>query len=435
MLSTKRSRDLIALVDCNNFYASCERVFNPRLWHKPLVVLSNNDGCVVARSNEAKALGIPMGAPAFEYAPLFKCHQVVVLSSNYTLYGQMSHRVMQTLSQFSPEMEIYSIDEAFLHMENSPSLPSELRQIKEKVTQWTGIPVSIGAAPTKTLAKVANKYAKKKLPREGFMILSEEKLREEILTSFPVGDVWGIGPQKTAFLCRNGIKTAWELACAEDKWIEKNLTITGLRTAWELRGIACMPLEEFAPSKKSIVCSRSFGREVFKKAELEEALANYAASAAERLREQKSAASFLEVFLSTSRFKEGNYYANSIHVALPQPTDYTPHLIHFAKIGLSRIFKEGFAYKKIGVMMGGLACSDSLQQTLFLMSQLSDEKQRIIMRFMDHANAKYGGEALKYAAQGIKKEWSMRRNRCTARFTTSWDDLLTIQTNQPSPPL
>lgn len=425
-MSFTKQNKLIALVDCNNFYASCERVFNPRFWNRPLVVLSNNDGCVVARSNEAKALGIPMGAPFFQYADLFKKHRVVVLSSNYTLYGQMSHRVMQSLSYFSPDMEIYSIDEAFLQMENSPSLSSELQQIKQTVYQWTGIPVSIGAASTKTLAKVANRYAKKNLPQKGFLILDDEK-REEILRHFPVEDVWGIGHQKTAFLCRNDIKTAWELACADDQWLKKNLTVVGLRTAWELRGISCMPLEEFSPPKKSIVCSRSFGQEVFHENDLAEALANYTASAAERMRDQQSAASFLEVFLNTSRFKEGTYYANSIHVTLPQPTDYTPHLIHFAKTGLSKIFKEGFAYKKIGVMMGGLVRHDSIQQSLFFKPKLTDKKQKIIMNFIDHANAKYGKDALKYAAQGIEKAWSMRRNRCTAHFTTSWDDLLSIQ--------
>lgn len=216
MSSTKPNR-LIALADCNNFFASCERVFNPRLWNKPVVVLSNNDGCVIARSNEAKALGIPMGAPAFQYAEIFKKHRVFVLSSNYTLYGQMSHRVMQTLSQFTPEMEIYSIDEAFLHLENN----ADYQKIKQTVQQWTGIPISIGVAPTKTLAKVANRYAKKKLPHQGYFVLDNDKLRNEILCQFPVEDVWGIGAQKTAFLKRNGIHTAGELASAEDRWVQR----------------------------------------------------------------------------------------------------------------------------------------------------------------------------------------------------------------------
>ena len=427
MSFTKPSKTLFALVDCNNFYASCERVFNPRLWNKPIVVLSNNDGCVVARSNEAKALGIPMGAPAFQYADLFKKHRVIVLSSNYTLYGQMSHRVMQTLSQFTPEMEIYSIDEAFLQLENQLKLPSECKKIKQTVYQWTGIPVSIGIAPTKTLAKVANRYAKKKLPQEGFLILENEALRNEILRNFEVGDVWGIGSQKTSLLHRNGIRTAWDLACAEDGWVKKHLTIVGLRTVWELRGISCLPLEEAVAPKKSIVSSRSFGREVLVEEELAEALSNYVATAAEKLRNQESAASFLEVFLNTSRFKEGSYYANSIHISLPQPTDYTPHLIQFSKSGLSKIFKAGFAYKKIGVMFGGLVSNRALQQNLFFKPTLSDAKQRIIMHLIDQANAKYGKEAIKYAAQGVAKSWAMKRDQCTAHFTTSWHELLNVR--------
>lgn len=427
MSSTKPDKLLFALVDCNNFYASCERVFNPKLIGKPIVVLSNNDGCVVARSNEAKALGIPMGAPFFQYREEFERSRVVVFSSNYTLYGQMSQRVMQTLEQFTPEMEIYSIDEAFLRFADEPSLSACMRQMKQTVYQWTGIPVSIGVAPTKTLAKIANRYAKKNLPQEGFFILNEARTRENLLKDLDVQDVWGIGGQISALLYRNGIRTAWELACADDYWIKKNLSVVGLRTVWELRGISCLALEETAPPKKSIVCSRSFGSAVYNEIALAEALSSYVASAAERLRNQESLASFLDVFLNTSRFKEEEYYSNSVHVTLPIPSDYTPHLIHFAKAGLKRIFRDGFAYKKVGVMLGGIVSNKAVQQDLFVENKARDQKQRILMELMDQTNAKYGKDTIKFAAQGVDQLWKMRRERCTKHFTTSWDDLLRIK--------
>lgn len=426
MSSTKHDRLLFALVDCNNFYASCERVFNPSLKGKPIVVLSNNDGCVIARSNEAKALDIPMGAPYFKYADLFKNNRVVVLSSNYTLYGQMSHRVMQTLEQFSPDLEIYSIDEAFLRLVDETSINSYARQIKQTVYQWTGIPVSIGIAPTKTLAKVANRYAKKNLPHEGFFILDDDNLREKILGNLPVQDVWGIGHQISALLYRNGIRTAWELTCMDDNWIKKNLSVVGLRTVWELRGISCLSLEEAAPPKKTIICSRSFGAAVYQEADLAEALSTYVASAAERLRDQESLVSFLEVFLNTSRFKDEEYYGNSVHVTFPVPTDYTPFLIRYAKYGLNRIYRSGFAYKKVGVMLGGIVSNKAIQQDFFVENQVSDQRHRILMQIMDRANSKYGKDIIKLAAQGIKQPWKMKRRKCSDHFTTAWDDILKI---------
>jgi len=426
MSSTKPDKLLFALVDCNNFYASCERVFNPSLIGKPIVVLSNNDGCAIARSNEAKALGIPMGAPYFQYQELFKKNKVVVFSSNYTLYGQMSHRVMQTLEQFTPDMEVYSIDEAFLRLADK-EINSYARHIKQTVYQWTGIPVSIGVASTKTLAKVANRYAKKHRPQEGFFIINDDNLKEKILKDFAVQDVWGIGHQISALLHRNGIRTAWELANLDDHWIKKNLSVVGLRTVWELRGISCLALEEAAPPKKSIVCSRSFGSAVHSEEELAEALSSYVASAAERLRSQESLASFLDVFINTSRFKEEEYYGNSVHVTLPIPTDYTPNLIHYAKVGLRRIFKSGFAYKKVGVMLGGIVSNKAVQQDLFVCSKVPNPRHQVLMQLMDQTNAKYGKESLKIAAQGITQRWKAKRNQCTDHFTTSWDGLLQIK--------
>lgn len=426
MSFTSRNEPLFALVDCNNFYVSCERVFNPRLWNQPVVILSNNDGCVVARSNEAKALGIPMGAPAFKYATLFQTSRVIVYSSNYALYGEMSQRVMQMLSLFATDMEIYSIDEAFLRVED-PNLKTYARNMKDSVHQWTGIPISVGIAPTKTLAKVANRHAKKHLPQEGFFILNDENLCKEVLSNLPVNEVWGIGPRISQTLRCHQIHTAWDLANAADSWIKKNLTIVGLRTVWELRGISCLPLQEAPSSKKSIISSRSFGKEIQAKEELAEAVSNYAAAAAERLREQKSVASFMEVFVATNRFKEGAAYSNSIHIAIPQPTDYTPLLIHYAKYGLHEIYKKGYAYKKVGVLLGGIVSNRSLQQDLFSQAKPPLEKQRILMRLLDRTSSKYGKNALKFAAQGVSKVWQMGRRICSPRFTTCWEELLLIR--------
>lgn len=427
MSSTKPHKPLFALIDCNNFYASCERVFNPKLIGKPIVVLSNNDGCVVARSNEAKALDIPMGAPFFQYKDLFKKHNVIVFSSNYTLYGQMSQRVMLTLEQFSPDMEIYSIDEAFLSLVDEPSLSAYARQIKQTVYQWTGIPVSIGIASTKTLAKVANRHAKKNIPREGCFILNDDNIRERMLKDLDVKDVWGIGYQISAFLYRNGIRTAWELTCMDDQWIKKNLSVVGLRTVWELRGISCLALEEAPQPKKSIVCSRSFGSAVYTEADLAEALSSYVALAAEKLRRQESLAGYLDVFLNTSRFKEEEYYSNSVLVTLPIPSDYTPNLISYAKYGLSKIYRNGFAYKKVGILLGDIVSNRAIQQDLFVENRAPDKRHQILMQLMDKTNTKYGKDTLKLAAQGINQSWKMRRDRCTKHFTTSWDDLLQIK--------
>ncbi len=377
---------------------------------------------MIARSNEAKALDIPMGAPYFQYKDIFKKQNVNVLSSNYTLYGQMSHRVMQTLEQFSPEIEVYSIDEAFMVIETV----ANLSQMKQTVYQWTGIPVSIGVASTKTLAKVANRYAKKKVPYEGYFILNDA-IQEKILKDFPVEDVWGIGRQITTLLHRNGIRTAWELASADDHWIKKNLTVVGLRTVWELRGISCLSLEEAVPPKKSIICSRSFGKEVYHEADLAEALSTYVASAAERLRNQESITSYLDVFLNTCRFKEEGYYSQSVHMTMPIPTDYTPCLIQYAKQGLSRIFKKGFAYKKIGVMLGGIVSNKAVQQDFFAQTKVMDQRQKTLMQLIDATNAKYGKDALKFAAQGIDQTWKMKRSKCSSHFTTSWDALLQIK--------
>jgi DNA polymerase V len=427
MSFTNPNKPLFALVDCNNFYVSCERVFNPRLWNKPVVILSNNDGCIVARSNEAKALGIPMGAPAFKYATLFQTNRIFVFSSNYALYGEMSQRIMQMLSQYTDEFEIYSIDEAFLLVDN-PCQKIFVNNIRSSVLQATGIPVSIGVAPTKTLAKAANNFAKKHRKQEGFFIVNDDSTRIELLKDMPVEDIWGIGWRISKTLHTHGIHTAWDLVNTADIWIRKNLSVVGLRTVWELRGISCLSQQEAPSPKKSIVSSRSFGMEVKEEAHLAEAVANHAATAAEKLRDQRSAASFLEVSITTNRFKEDSAYSNSIHITFPQPTDYTPLLIHYAKTGLSKIYKSGYSYKKASVLLGGIVSSHSLQQDLFTQQiKPSLEKQQKLMQILDRTNSKYGKDALKLAAQGIAKPRQMKRHMSSQRFTTCWNEILLIR--------
>lgn len=425
MSSINPNSSFFALVDCNNFYVSCERVFNPRLWNKPVVILSNNDGCVISRSNEAKALGIPMGAPAFKYAEIFEANRVFVLSSNFALYGEMSQRVMQLLSEYTSEFEIYSIDEAFLLMEN-PST-EEICTIRRKILQATGIPVSIGVAPTKTLAKAANFFVKKHTLPSGCLILSDDTMRKELLSHMSVEEIWGIGRRISKTLHCHQIYTATDLVNASDHWIKKNLSVVGLRTVWELRGISCLAQEEVPAPKKSIISSRSFGIEVKEELHLAEAVSNYMATAAEKLRDQESVASFLEVFITTNRFKEGPAYTNSIHIQLPQPTDYTPLLIHYAKHGLNKIFKKGYSYKKAGVLLGGIVSNRALQQDLFTQGKPSIEKQQKLMRILDHTNNKYGKNALKLASQGISKPWQSKRTLSSPRYTTCWEETLLIR--------
>jgi DNA polymerase V len=404
----------IALVDCNNFYASCERVFNPKLRGRPLVVLSNNDGCIVARSSEAKALGIPMGAPFFQWADFIRARDVVVCSSNYALYGDLSHRVMRTLERFNPDLEIYSIDEAFLWIGNVEDPAGHCRHIREKVLQWTGIPVSIGLAPTKTLAKVATRLAKKQT--DG-VYLPEDFA--PILEDLPVENIWGIGRRLAQFLARRGVHTAAQLRNKEDAWVRKNLTVVGLRLVWELRGISCLSFDEAPAAKQSIMTSRSFGRPILSKEELAEAIASYASRGAEKLREEGSVASWLQVFII------GKEYGKQAQLVLSQPTSFTPTLISYAKQGLDSIYQAGQAYKKGGVLLGGLAPEDSFQRDLFV-DRANEEKQRAAMDLLDYANQKFGYTALKFAAEGIGRPWrkSQLRSPC---YTTRWDDLLTVR--------
>lgn len=412
---------VFALVDCNNFYASCERVFNPKLNGRPVIVLSNNDGCVVARSNEAKALGIGMAVPEFMVRDTILAHHVQVFSSNYALYGDMSQRVMETLQQFCPDLEIYSIDEAFLSLSGfrSKNFSEYARTIRSTVKRWTGLPVSIGIAETKTLSKIANDIAKK-TPGGVFDLLTCSD-RETWLGQTAVSDVWGIGKAHTQFLHQHGIKTALQLRQADDQFIRNHMGIVGLRLVMELRGVSCFELEQCPPPKKGITCARSFGKAITQLPEMEEAISNYVTRAAEKVRAEKLAVTNLSVFLHTNQFKDVAQYSNSIALKLPVGTDTTHELIAAALQGIRKIWRDGFAYKKAGVMFVGLVPASQVQADLF------DGKDRIrskkLMAALDSINGRFGSGTLQYASSGIAKEWKATFNRRSPAFTTSWDEL------------
>ncbi|MBN9391626.1 MAG: Y-family DNA polymerase [Chloroflexi bacterium] len=426
----------VALVDANNFYVSCERVFNPALLGKPVVVLSNNDGCVVARSQEAKDLGIAMGVPVFQIRDLIRKHHVETWSSNYTLYGTMSHRVMSTLETLAPEVERYSIDEAFVWLPGfSPAeLDRHAVKMRQTVTRHTGIPVSVGLSQTKTLAKLANHQAKKnpEFKEEGVCNLlhfSQPEL-DELLSKVPVGDVWGIGRRRTQFLQQHGVYTAYDLKEMPDGWLLKNLTITGLRTAWELRGIPCLPREMTPPAKKTIITSRGFGRLIESLEELTEAVTLYVTRLGEKLRAQHSVASRLEVFINTSHFaSHGERYANAVTLRLPQPTAYTPELVKHARRALEKIYRPGFKYQKAGVMVMDLVPDSCRQLNLFGEGEGGPEiieRNRQLMLTVDRVNKTMGQSTLRVGPVGARPDWGMRREKLSRRYTTRWDEILEI---------
>jgi DNA polymerase V len=413
----------VALVDCNNFYASCERVFNPKLWGKPIVVLSNNDGMIIARSNEAKELGIKMGEPLFKAEEIIKKHNVHVFSSNYTLYGDMSHRVMTTLEHFSPEVEIYSIDEAFINLEglSHQDLTDYCRLIRNTVRKWTGIPVSIGIAETKTLAKLANRFAKRVPSNKGVLNLYGLENKDYYLKNTEVADIWGVGRQYTKLLNLQNIFTAYDLAKANEKWIKKKMTVMGLRTALELKGIPCIEYEYFPPAKKAIVSSRSFGQTVQDISSVKEAIAYFVTRASEKMRSQKSSANLLSVFLRTNPFKKEAQYHNGVLIQLPVPTDSTSELITYAMKGVEQIFRIGYKYYKVGVMLSGLVPTNRSQASFF------DTEDRLkmakITEVVDEVNKKMGSNTLFYAATGINRKWRTRADMRTPKYTTDWDQI------------
>lgn len=414
---------LFALVDCNNFYASCERVFDPSLEGKPVVVLSNNDGIVVARSNEAKALGIGMGVPEFQIRGLIRRHDVRVFSSNYTLYGDMSQRVMETLAQLAPDFEIYSIDEAFLSLSGfaGRDLAEYGRAIRATVKRWTGIPVAIGLAETKTLAKVAARVAKRSKEDAGVFDLTSCRNRDALLAGTPVEDVWGVGPAFARLLTRHGIATALALREADEQWIGRCLGVVGRRLVLELRGVSCLPLEDCPQPKQGITVSRSFGRPVTTLAEMREAVADYSVRAAEKLRGERLAATVLTVFLTTNTFKDEPQYSNAVTMTLPGATDGTPDLLRCALSGVARIFREGYRYKKAGVMLTALVPAGRVQHDLF--DHFDRERSSRLMRAVDRLNDQMGAGTLRYAAEGFSKRWRARFERRSPAYTTSWREL------------
>ncbi len=413
-----------ALIDCNNFFASCERVFNPALENKPVVVLSNNDGCIVARSNEAKALGIPMGAPLFQYKELMKQHQVQVFSSNFQLYGDMSDRVMATLAAHLPDIEVYSIDEAFVRLDGMPvgDYFAYCQKVREIVKQWTGMSVSIGIGPTKVLAKLANHIAKKRIEEGVFEVSSDNT---QVLQSFPVEDIWGVGWKWSQKLRRLGIGTAYDLQQADARFIRKSLTVTGERLHRELNGVSCLELEEVQP-RNNILSSRSFGRPVTEKVELAEALANYVSIACRKLRNQHSRAGGLRVFLKTNKFRSTDpQYYNSAIIEFDMPASDTGELIAAAKRGLDAIYRKGYRYKKCGVLLVDLVPDTHHQQHLFCQKDYT--KSDKVMVALDLINQRYGKETAFFAAQGIKREWQMRSDLRSLRYTTVWGELRVIK--------
>ena len=421
---------MFALVDCNSFYCSCERVFNPRLEHLPVVVLSNNDGCVISRTNEAKALNIPMGAIAHEIKHLVEKHKVAVFSSNYALYGDMSARVMTVLGQFAPEVEVYSIDEAFLNLTgfDHTDLNVYAKTIVKTVRQATGIPVSVGVAPTKTLAKLANRLSKKVADKKGVCVLDTPQAIELALKQCPIEDVWGVGRQHAKRLALMNVVTAHDFTQLSRVWVQKNMSVVGLRMWEELRGQPCYVLELTNPAKKSICTSRSFGKMLNQYRDIEEAVANHAATCAQKMRLQKSCASVVSVFVATNPFKSDTpQYSNTISVTLPHSTNHSAELVHYAKDALKRIFKEGYWYKKVGVMVFELT-PENTQQTNLFRNPVNDEKGQKLMTVLDQINARYGKNTVKVAAQGEGKTWRLRREHLSPCYTTQLKDVFWVKT-------
>ncbi|NTW51406.1 MAG: Y-family DNA polymerase [Chlorobiaceae bacterium] len=422
---------MYALVDCNNFYVSCERVFNPALNGRPVVVLSNNDGCFIARSNEAKALGLPMGGPAFKFREILNRHKVAIHSANFPLYGDMSSRVMNTLGGLAPGMEIYSIDEAFLDMEGFGSIGLEAYagMIRRTVRRSTGIPVSIGIAPTKTLAKLANRMAKKDPLFEGLCILNDESEARAAMAAMGVEDVWGIGRRHTEFLNLNGVTTALDLADAPTQWVRRHLHITGARVQAELNGLSCLPLELVRPAKQSICTSRSFGSDITEQAVLEQAVANFAAKCALKLRGEGETAGLVTVFACTSPFEErADRYWGTRSVALRVPTQDTLSIVKAAGAVLGDIFKPGFRYRKAGVILGDLApLAGTLPAlTLFVQEEPEPTASTRLMEALDAVNSRYGQGTLRIASD-VKAGWKQRQERLSPHYTTSWDDIIEIR--------
>ena len=419
---TKKNR--IALVDCNSFYVSCERLFNPKIQKKAVVVLSNNDGCVISRSKEAKEIGIKMGEPYFKVKELVKRNKVEVYSSNYALYGDISRRVMKVLKTFSPKVEIYSIDEAFIDLSfmDEKGVEDYGSEIRSRVLKWTGIPTSVGIACTKTLSKVANHIAKKE--KAGVIYLNENI--DEKLKKFPIEDVWGVGKQLSKFYYKNNISNAYDLKNVSNTWVKKGTNVLGAKTAMELRGIPCIDLQIDQEKRKNCCVSRSFGRKVKDINELEESIITHCLNAAEKIRADDQIAKTITVFIRTSPFdKNKKYYSNSKTIDLAIPSSNSIELIKNAIKALTDIYKYGYSYQKAGIILSGL--KDANQNDQNLLTPLLENKSKKLMKAIDYTNTKYGRYAISIAQAGLSKGWKMRREHSSKIDTASFDSLPKIR--------
>lgn len=416
---------MFALVDCNNFFASCERVFRPDLNKKPVVVLSNNDGCVIARSNEAKDLGIPMGAPAYKYKSLFQLNNVNVFSCNFPLYGDMSSRVMNILSSYAPEMEIYSIDEAFLDFRGcNINLQETGENIHKQVLKWTGIPVSIGFAHTKALAKVANRIAKKYPQRtNGVYIIDSEEKRIKALKWLKIEDVWGIGRKYSKRLLSLGVKTAYDFIDFDLGWIKKNMGVVGERLQKELKGVSVLKLEDIQP-KKNIATTRTFETNYKEYDKIRERVASFTVISAEKLRRQKSLCQNILVFISSNwHRKDIEQYYQSIIIKLPYATDSTIDLVKYAIGGLEKIFKDGYEYKKAGVILQDIIPENTCQLNIF--SQ-PNPKHKILMEAIDKINSNFGQQKIRLGSQSSGNVWKMKQENLSKHYTTDIDEIINV---------
>ena len=419
---------MFVLIDCNNFYVSCERVFNPKLNNKPVVVLSNNDGCAISRSNEAKALGIPMGAPAFKYENIFKENDVEVFSSNFPLYGDMSSRVMGILSKFTPNIEIYSIDEAFLKFEGFENydLESYCQEIKRTVLKWTGIPISIGIAPTKALAKVANRIAKK-FPNQtkGVYLINSEEKKTKALKWLKIQDVWGIGFKNSKRLKNYQINNAYDFILLPDNWIRKKMSVVGLRLKKELEGRSVLDLEEIRSPKKAIATTRSFEGTINDYEKIRERISTFAVCCAEKLRSQNSNCNSIYVFVRSNKFQKNKpQYRNGILMTIPFSTNSNMVISKYAIEGLKKIFRKDINYKKAGTIVMGLDSSDNYQLNLF---ENENPKHKYLMKTIDYIQKKEGQSKIRLASQDLKKRWKMKQEKLSASYTCKINEIINVK--------
>lgn len=415
---------MYALVDANNFYVSCERVFNPALENRPVVVLSNNDGCIISRSNEAKALGLKMAEPIFQRKELIEKENVVVYSSNYVLYGDLSNRMMKTLATFSPQVEVYSIDEAFLDLTGIlVDMETYGKTIRATILKGIGLPVCVGIAETKTLAKIANKLAKK---QAGVFVIDTERKRDWALRNTAIEDVWGIGRQYSKKLISMGVKTAYDFSQLDSAWVRKTMSVVGLRTKEELLGHPCIAFETIVQAKQNIATTRAFGRKLSDYNLISQALSTHAVRCAEKLRKQQSVAQYITIFIHTDPFSDTEKYIYlSFTISLPIASNTNNELVNAALVGLRKVFQEGIRYKKAGVIVSGISNESFVQGNLF--ESENNERLKTLSKVTDSLNNRFGRDTVRLAVQGYNKEWHLRQEKLSPRYTTRWTELLKVK--------